>query len=81
MYKIHKSGEDMNAIRFETKSYNGIIRIPAEYMEFSNRELKVTVLMKEDTVKCKKHFLASVKQHRFRLPPNYRFDREELHER
>jgi hypothetical protein len=71
----------MNAIRFETKSYNGIIRIPPEYMEFSDRELEVVVLMKEDIGKCREHFLASVKKHRFRLPSDYRFDREEVHER
>jgi hypothetical protein len=71
----------MNAIRFETKSYNGIIRIPPEYAEFSDREVEVIVLIKEDSKKRKELFLESVEKHRFALPPDYRFDREELHER
>jgi hypothetical protein len=66
----------MNAIRFETKSYNGIIRIPPEYAEFSDREVEVIVLIKEDTEKRKELFLESVKKHRFTLPPDDRFDRE-----
>ncbi len=74
-------GKNMNAIRFETKPYNGIIRIPPEYIAFSDRDVEVILLMKEDTEKCKEHFLDSVKKHRFRLPSDYRFDREELHER
>jgi hypothetical protein len=49
-------------------------------MEFSDKELEVTVLMKENAGKCKEHFLTSVKKHRFRLPFGFRFDREELHE-
>jgi len=35
----------------------------------------------EDIRKKKEYFLDSVKKHRFSLPPDYRFDREELHER
>jgi len=50
-------------------------------MEFSDKELEVTVLMKENAGKCKEYFLASVKKHRFKLPSDCRFDREELHER
>ena len=71
----------MNAIRFETRSYNGIIKIPPEFTEFSNRELEVVVLMKDDTQKRKEQFWASVKKHKLSLPADYRFDREELHER
>ena len=71
----------MNAIRFETRSCNGIIKIPPEHIEFSDRELEVIVLIKEDSEKRKEHFLASVKKHKFRLPSDYRFDRENLHER
>ncbi len=71
----------MNAIRFETISHNGMIRIPPEYADFSDRELEVIVLVKEDSRKCKEDFLASIKKHKFRLPLDYRFDREKLHER
>jgi hypothetical protein len=38
-------------------------------------------LLLKDHVKNKKAFFEAVKKHSFKLPKDYKFDREELHER
>ncbi len=71
----------MNTIRFETVVHNGIIRIPDEYRDFSDKKVEVVLLIQDNTQERKNRFLASVKKHKFRLPSDYRFDREEFNER
>ncbi len=60
------------------------ITVLSEYRmntEISDKKIEVILLIQDDTRKRKNRFLDSVKKHRFRLPADYRFDREELHER
>ena len=64
------NAEDMDEIFEDSKN---ITENPA--LIYSETELSETV------GKEKEHFLDSVKKHRFSLPPDYCFDREELHER
>jgi hypothetical protein len=66
----------MNTIRFKTVVHNGIIRIPDEHKEFSDKKVEVVLLIQDNTQERKKRFMASVKKHKFRLPSDYRFDRE-----
>lgn len=72
----------MNAIRFETKSYNGIIRIPPEYAEFSDKDVQVIVLIREeeaehraDTYKDAPLFKAAAVSTK-----GFKFDRNEANE-
>ena len=76
----------MYAIEFEATIENGMIPIPPQYLEQLQPRLKVIVLqeeseVKKDDIKSKDEFLAKVAQHRFDLPPDYRFKREELYDR
>lgn len=57
-----------------------------EYLAQLQPPLKVIVLpeesgSKQKDIKQKDEFLAKVAQHRFDLPPDYRFQREELYDR
>lgn len=76
----------MEAISFEATIENGMIRIPSQYLAQLQPRLKVIVLPEklEETaaeIKRKDEFLAKVAQHRFVLPPDYCFKREELYKR
>ncbi|MGK7905022.1 MAG: hypothetical protein AB4352_27175 [Hormoscilla sp.] len=76
----------MYAIEFEATIEDGMIRIPQEYLAQLQPRLKVIVLQeesgeKQEALKQKDEFLAKVAQHRFDLPPDYRFNREELYDR
>lgn len=76
----------MYAIEFEATIKNGMIPIPKLYLAKLQAHLKVIVLQEEslaeeDPFKKKDDFLARVAQHRFDLPQDYRFNREELHDR
>lgn len=76
----------MYAVEFETTAINGTIRIPLEYRLLIGAHVRVIVLQEEtesirDTVSQKSQFLENVARHRFSLPKDYHFNREELHER
>jgi len=76
----------MYAIEFEATIKNGMIPIPEPYLAKLQAHLKVIVLQeeslaKEDILKKRDDFLARVAQHRFDLPQDYLFKREELHDR
>jgi hypothetical protein len=76
----------MDAISFEATIENGMIRIPSQYLSQLQPRLKVIVLQEklaetEGNIKRKDKFLAQVAQHRFDLPPDYRFKRDELYDR
>jgi hypothetical protein len=71
----------MNAIQFRTFAREGIIKIPSEYQDFLDKELNIIILTAEDTSKRKERFFESVKKHSFKLPPDYKFDRDEMNER
>ncbi len=76
----------MYAIEFEATIENGVIRIPPQYLAELQPRLKVIILQEESVVKKdarkqKNEFLARVAQHRFDLPPDYRFNREEIYDR
>lgn len=76
----------MYAIEFEATIENGMIRIPAQYLAQLQPRVKAIVLQedseeKKDAVKQKNEFLKRVAQHRFHLPPDYSFNREELYDR
>lgn len=76
----------MDAISFEATIENGMIRIPSQYLAQLQPRLKVIVLQEkleetEADIKRKDKFLAKVAQHRFALPPDYRFKRDELYDR
>ena len=73
----------MNAIQFRTYARHGVIKIPEQYHDRLERELTVILLIPEEdtTEKRKEHLLASVKKLSFKLLKDYRFNREELHER
>ena len=73
----------MDAISFEATIENGMIRIPSQYLAQLQPRLKVIVLPEklEETkgdLKKKDDFLAKVSPHRFDLPSDYRFQRDEL---
>jgi hypothetical protein len=76
----------MYAIEFRATIKNGMIPIPQQYLAQLQPPLKVIVLqeesvVKKDVLKQKDEFLARVAQHRFDLPQDYRFKREELYDR
>jgi hypothetical protein len=71
----------MHAIQFRTYAKHGTIKIPEPYQEWQDRELTVILLIPEETAQRQQHFFESVKKHAFKLPKDYRFNREELHER
>lgn len=71
----------MQAIQFRTIAQDGVISIPEQYRTLTAGELEVIVLIKDDINARKEKFLASVKKHKYRLPDDYRFERESLHER
>lgn len=76
----------MYAIEFEATVRNGMIPIPQAYLAKLQSRLKVIVLQEEsvaekDTFKKKDEFLAKVAQHRFTLPSDYLFKREDLYDR
>lgn len=73
----------MNAIQFRTYARQGVIKIPEQYHNHLDNELTVILLIPEaETPKTRKERLfESVQKHSFQLPKDYRFDREELHER
>lgn len=76
----------MYAIEFEAVIENDTIKIPRQYLAELQPRVKVIVLqeesrVKKDPLKQKNEFLARVVQHRFHLPPDYCFNREELYDR
>ncbi len=73
----------MNAIQFRTYARHGVIKIPEQYQDRLDKELTVILLIPEaeETIKRQERLFESVKKHSFRLPKDYRFDREELHDR
>ncbi|MBF0408974.1 MAG: hypothetical protein HQM10_16625 [Candidatus Riflebacteria bacterium] len=80
----------MYAIEFEATIENGMIPIPPQYLALLQPRLKVIVMQEDPTEKLvqaplhrnqKEEFLASLARHRFDLPSNYRFKREELYDR
>jgi hypothetical protein len=58
-----------------------MIKIPNEYQDFLDKELKVIILATDDTASRKEHFFNSVKKHSFQLPDDYQFDRDKMNER
>ncbi|MBF0502621.1 MAG: hypothetical protein HQM09_20960 [Candidatus Riflebacteria bacterium] len=80
----------MYAIEFEATIENGMIPIPPQYLAHLQPRLKVIVMQEEPaekqeevtpTCKRKDKFFARMEQHRFVLPPDYRFKREDLYDR
>ncbi len=76
----------MYAIEFKATIQNGMIPIPKQYLKKLQRDLKVIVFQEEPLAKKEKNtkkeeFLAGVAQHRFDLPQDYRFNREELYDK
>jgi len=76
----------MYAIEFEATIKNGMIPIPLQYLTQLQPRLRVIVLQADsavpkDTSKQKEAFFANVAQHRFDLPQDYVFKREELYDR
>lgn len=76
----------MYAIEFNATIQDGMIPIPRKYLAQLQTRLKVIVLQEdfvgENNARSKKdEFLARVAQHRFNLPQDYSFKREELYDR
>jgi hypothetical protein len=76
----------MYAIEFEAVIENDTIKIPRQYLAELQPRIKVIILQEEsgarkDALKHKNEFLARVIQHRFDLPSDYCFNREELYDR
>jgi hypothetical protein len=76
----------MHAIEFIATVKNGMIPIPKKYLAQLQTRLKVIVLQEkpkggEGSHKQKEAFLAKVVQHRFDLPQDYHFNREDLYDR
>ena len=76
----------MYAIEFDADIRNGMIPIPQAYLSKLSSHLHVIVLqadaaMENDLRRKRDDFFARVAQQRFELPPDYRFQREELYER
>jgi len=76
----------MYAIEFRATIKNGMIPIPQQYLAQLQTPLKVIVLqeesvVKKDGIKRKDEFLDRVAQHRFALPQDYRFQREDIYDR
>jgi acyl-CoA-binding protein len=74
----------MQTLEFETYSKNRIIEIPEQYKDFDNSKLKVIILKEEtsDDIDNKKSaFFDFVKKHKYDIPTDYNFDREEIYER
>ncbi len=77
----------MQPIEFMATVENGMIAIPPQYLKQIQPRLKVILLqetpmasqskprMKRDAI------LASIKKHRFDLPSDYHFNRDELYDR
>jgi len=73
----------MNAIRFETKSDKGIIRIPPEYAEFSDKDVQVIVLIteEENEQRADTHKDAPLFKAAALSTKGFKFDRNETNER
>jgi hypothetical protein len=76
----------MYAIEFEAVIEKGMIKIPQQYLSELQPRIKVIILqeesiLKKDALKQKDEFLARVVEHRFDLPSDYCFNREELYDR
>lgn len=74
----------MQAIEFETYIKNGVIEIPERYKDFNEKKIKVIIMAEEDKPLSKDkidRYLESVEKYSFDLPTDYKFDRDELHER
>ncbi len=76
----------MYAIEFEATVKNGMIKVPRRYASRLRTRLRVIVLQEEpsrvsDPRMRKEVFLANVARHRFELPKDYTFKREELYDR
>ena len=68
----------MNAIKFETQTHNGIVKIPPEYQAWKNKSVRVILLEpeeKQSRAKIPRFTAATLKTQ------NYRFDREQANER
>ncbi|HDN27956.1 MAG TPA: hypothetical protein ENG03_12855 [Thioploca sp.] len=71
----------MNAVQFKTFARDGLIKIPSEYKDFLDKELSVILLLTEEAAKRKEHLFESVNKHAFKLPADYKFNRDEMNER
>jgi hypothetical protein len=76
----------MFAIEFKAKIKNGMIPIPKQYLGKLQPSLKVIVLQEEPVATTKiigknDDFFDRVAKHRFHLPEDYCFKREDLHDR
>lgn len=76
----------MHAIEFKATIQNGMIPIPQKYLKILQSDLKVIVLQEDnvvtkDPLTKKNYFFSRVAQHRFDLPKDYCFNREELYDR
>ena len=77
----------MYAVEFETTLKDGLIKIPSQYVSQLQAHCRVIILQEEPVHKIqvnaskKEQFLAKVARHRFDLPNDYTFNREELYER
>lgn len=76
----------MYAIEFKATIRNGMIPIPKQYLRKLQSDLRV-IVMQEDPVATnmklvkRNDFFSSVAQHRFDLPQDYSFKREDLYDR
>ena len=79
----------MYAIEFEATIENGMIPIPTQNLAQLQPRLKGIVLQEESVGKQvhtmppwkrRDEYSARLAQHRFALPPDYRFKREELYD-
>ncbi|MBF0412740.1 MAG: hypothetical protein HQK70_08515 [Desulfamplus sp.] len=75
----------MRLIEFQADIKNGMIEIPQQYLQQLQTSVKVLILQDKSTIKSvlnkKEKFLSKVAKHRFDLPLNYHFNREELYDR
>jgi formylglycine-generating enzyme required for sulfatase activity len=79
-YKFRRK-DVMNAVQFKTVARDGLIKIPTEYKDFLDKELSVILKRPEEAAKRKEHLFESVKKHAFKLPADYKFNRDEMNER
>lgn len=76
----------MYAIEFRATVRNGMIPIPKQYLRKLHSDIKVIVLQEDpvatkESLTKKDDFFARVAQHRFDLPKDYCFNREEIYDR
>lgn len=69
----------MQAVEFKTKPHNGIIKLPSQFQQWDDRQIRVILLIEEmgSTIQTQRYAFDAVSLN----TKGFRFNREEANER